>query len=233
MDKSKEESKKFQPPEATSGDAAHLLATAVLSVVPGASELFQYFVTPPLEKRRQAWMEEVGRFLRDLQEKRQVNLDKLQANDDFIDTVLQATQIALRNSQQEKREALRNALLNAALPSAPEQTLQQIFLNFIDTFTVWHIKILMLFHEPALNPVLKTYEHRREFGIGLVTILEAAFPELKGNSTLYDQIWKDLYSRGLVTTDGLHGTMSGSGSLLASRTTEIGKKFVKFIQEPV
>lgn len=59
-----------------------------------------------------------------------------------VSIVLQATQIALRTHQTEKRMALRNAVMNAALPQAPEEGLQQMFLHFIDTFTEWHLRLL-------------------------------------------------------------------------------------------
>lgn len=231
MEKIKSEPSNLEPPKHSSGDTAHLVANSLLSIIPGAAELFQYFVTPPLEKRRQLWMEDVGQALRDLQETQGVKLDELQSNDEFLDTILQATQIALRSTQQEKRRALRNAIINAALPSPPDHALQLMFLNFIDTFTDWHLVILKLFHEPALHPELKEFGHRQQLGGGLSTILEKAFPELKGNQAFYDQVWRDLYVRGLVTTEGLHSMMSSSG-LLASRTTAIGKDFIKFVQEP-
>ena len=64
---------------------------------------------------------------------------------------------------------------------------------------------------------------------GLSHVLAEAFPALQGQRDIYDQIWKDLYQRGLVNTDGLHTTMTGQG-LKDSRTTELGKAFLGFIQ---
>lgn len=221
-----------KPPQPTAGDTAHLVAQSILSIVPGAAELFEYFISPPLEKRRQQWMEEVGQVLHDLEANRGIKIEELQSNDDFVDTVLHITQIALRNTREEKRTALRNALTNAALPNPIEQSMQAIFLGFIDVFTVLHIQILELFHEPANQLVLKDYGHRKELIGGLAVLLEKVFPELRGQSALYDQIWNDLYSRGLVDTESLHTTISQKG-ILASRTTKLGKAFVKFIKEPV
>ena len=64
---------------------------------------------------------------------------------------------------------------------------------------------------------------------GLSSVLEEAFPSLRGQRAIYDQIWKDLFQRGLVTTEGLHTTMSGHG-LVSSRTSELGHEFLRFIQ---
>jgi len=201
-----------------------------LSVIPGAAELFQYFVTPPLEKRLEQWMDEVGKALRHLEENQGVKLEELQSDDVFIDTVLQASQIASRNSQEEKRRALRNAVLNAALPNPPEQSLQQMFLNFVDTFTVWHLRLLKLFSDPQQWAA----EHNHEFPDlmgGLSSILESAFPELHGKRAFYDQVWRNLYQRGLVNTESLHTTMTGRG-LMSKRASELGTQFLRFVEEP-
>src|SRR3989338_4766599 len=118
---------------------------------------------------------------------------------------MHATQVAIRNSQEEKRNALRNAIINAALPDPPEQSLQLMFLNFLDIFTTWHLWVLQLYHEPALHSELKDYSHRTEIGGGLSVLLEKVYPELRDKRAFYDQVWTDLYSRGLVIADSLHG----------------------------
>jgi hypothetical protein len=177
-------------------------------------------------------MKQVGQALRDLEEKQGVDLEDLQSNDVFIDTVMQASQIALRNSQDEKRSALCNAIYNAALPNPPEQSLQQMFLSFVDSFTVWHIRMLNLFNDPQQWAA----EHNHQFPETVVagslsnSILESAFPELQGKRAFYDQIWQDLHQKGLVNTDGLHTMMSGQG-LRAKRTSDLGTRFLRFVEE--
>ena len=227
-----EEEKKYAPPVSSTGDTAHLVASGLLSVVPGAAELLQYLLTPPLEKRRQKWMEEVGQVLRNLENNRGVNLEELQSNETFVDTVLQATQIAIRNSQEQKREALRNAVTNCALPNPPQQSLQQMFLNYVDLFTVWHLLLLDLFQDP--QEWARRNNHHfpdNQLTSSLSSILANAFPELGKDRTLYDQIWNDLYSRGLVNTEGLHTMMTPQGAM-ARRVTEFGAKFIRFIKAP-
>jgi len=93
-------------------------------------------------------MEEIGQAVQDLQKDKGINIEQLQSNDEFIDTLLQATQIAFRNSREEKLKALRNAVINTALPQPLDQTLRQMFLSRIDIFTVWHLRLLKLFHDP-------------------------------------------------------------------------------------
>jgi hypothetical protein len=223
------ESRKYEPPKPSTGDTAHLVARGAMSVIPGLPELFERFVTPPWERRRDEWMAEVSKALRDLEENRGINLEELQSNDVFIDTVLQATQVALRNSREEKQRALRNAILNAALPNPPDQSLQQMFLNLIDTFTVWHLKLFRSAERWAA-------ENNHQFpafsrGGSLAQILESAFPELRGKRLLYDQFWKELYQRGLVLIESLHGTINRR-LLMTGKISPLGVQFLEFIEEP-
>jgi hypothetical protein len=226
---------KYLPPEPDKGDAVYAAGRALLSVIPvaggAAVELFQFIITPPIEKRRNEWMKEIGEAVQNLKQSKGIDIEQLKSNDVFVDTLLQASQIALRNSQQDKINALKNAVINSALPQPIEQTLQQMFLDWIDTFTVWHIRVLGLFHNPQQwatdnNKPLPT---NISMG-GLDTILGYAFPELAQDRALYDQIWKDLYQKGLLNTDSLHVTMSWSG-LIARRTSELGEKFLMYISE--
>lgn len=167
-------------------------------------------------------MVQVGEKLQEL-EKNGLKIEELQENEEFISAVMHASQIALRTHQNEKLEALRNAILNVAKGQAPEEALQNVFLNLIDSFTELHLRILKVFQnpEPPQNMSMG----------GLSNVLEHNIPELRGRRELYDQLWKDLYSRGLVNTDGLHVTMTGHG-LGEKRTTGIGDAFLKFIEEP-
>ena len=226
---------KYQPPEQNREDKAYAAGRALLSTIPwvggAAVELFQLIVTPPIERRRNDWMKKIGEAVQALERDKGIKPQELQSNDVFIDTLLQATQIALRTSQQEKLEALRNAVANSALPHPIEQTLQQMFLNWIDTFTVWHIRLLNLFH----NPQKWAQDNNRPLPTnismgGTELIIEHAFPELSKDRALYDQIWRDLYQSGLVNIESLHVMMSWQG-IIARRTTELGAKFLEFISQ--
>lgn len=161
--------------------------------------------------------------MRELEENRGLRVDELKNNDQFISTLMQATQMAIRTHQEEKKAALRNAVLNAALPQSIEDARQQMFLAFVDSFTEWHLRILRLFQKPPeLTGVMMG---------GLDMVIERGFPELHGKEIFYDQVWKDLRARGLVTTDSIHGTMSGAG-LAAKRTSEFGDEFLRFVSAP-
>jgi len=226
---------KRRPPKRGKDDIAHAGARALLSTIPlvggAAVELFQFVVTPPLEKRRDEWMEEVGKSLADLEATRDTNLEKLQNDDTFIDVALIATQIALRNSQAEKLRALRNAVLNAALPSPPDRSLQEMFLAFVDIFTVWHIRLLSLFanQNEWANKTGKTLPGLYPGGVYI--FIESVFPDLEGRQSFYEQIWRDLHIRGLVTPESLQ-SLDISEAFAPRRVSDLGRKFLKFISEP-
>lgn len=214
---------KLKPPRKTKGDNAHALAKAGLSSIPivggAASELFQAVIQPPLERRREEWMEEVGSRLKEL-EKNGFKLEELQSSPEFISAVLHASQLALRTHRKEKLDALRNAILNVATGQAPEEALQHIFMNMVDSLTELHIQVLRAFQSPKTP-------NGMSMG-GLSSVLEHGVPSLRGRRALYDQIWKDLFIRGLVSTENLHVMMSGSG-LVTKRTTELADMFLEFI----
>src|SRR5690349_23478274 len=223
---------KYQPPKPSTGDTAHTVASGLMSLIPGLPDLFQHFVTPPLEKRRAKWMEEVGQALQDLEQNHGVKLDELQGNDVFIDTVLHATQIAFRNSQEEKRTALRNAVMNAALPNPPDESIQLMFLSWIDSFTVWHLKLLRLFQNPKAW-FAKNNVQPPSFAISssLSQLLTTAYPELGNQREFYDLVITELDARGLFSGSSIHGMMSASGAF-EKRTTQLGDKFLEFITSP-
>jgi hypothetical protein len=56
----------------------------------------------------------------------------------------------MENHQTEKRDALRNGLVNSGLPHAPDDSKQQMFLQLVDISTVWHLKLLEFFADPTL-----------------------------------------------------------------------------------
>lgn len=231
-----ENENKYKPPKAGPGDAGYAIIKAGISIIPiagaPASELLGLIVSPPLEKRRSEWIERVGAGLRDLEQKMGVVLEELQNNDKFIDAAMDATQIALRTSQIEKLEALRNALLNAALPISIDDSIQKMFFSFIDIFTVFHIKILELFQNTSKWFIKHGLPYPNIVSGALSHILENALPILKNKRDFYDQIWKDLYLRGLVSTDSLHGMMTLQG-IMTKRTTDIGDSFLSFISNPL
>lgn len=217
----------IEAPKPTAGDTAHALTKAGLSLIPvvggAAAELFQQLVQPPLDRRRNEWMKQVGKKLRSL-EQSGLNLNELQSNEQFVTAVMQASTAALRTHKAEKLAALRNAVVNVATGQGPEETIQHLLLSFIDEFSEMHLRVLAFADAPKPPAGISAG--------GLGHVLEDNIPALCGQRGLYDQLWKDLYLRGLINTESLHVMMTGNG-LGQSRTTELGKSLLKLISDPL
>lgn len=213
-------------PNRSTGDVVHAAVRAGLSAIPvlggTAAELFQLVIQPPLERRRVEWMAAVGEKLRELEEQG-ANLEELAKNEEFISAVMQASSIALRTHQQEKLDALRNAVLNTAVGEAPDESLQHMFFHWVDSFSALHLRVLNVFQAPKADPGHITGSLR--------AVLEASIPELRNQRHIYDQIWKELFASGLVNTENLHAMMTGTG-LAEKRTSPLGDAFLQFINEP-
>lgn len=213
----------IEAPKPSSGDAAHAIAKAGLSLIPmvggPAVELLQHLIQPPLERRRNEWMAQVGEKLRTLEENG-LNLEDLQNNEQFITAVMKASTAAMRTHKEEKLAALRNAVLKVATGQGPEETIQHLLLSFIDEFSEMHLRVLAFAHAPQTPAGISAG--------GLSHVLEDNIPALRGQRGLYDQLWKDLYLRGLISTESLHIMMTGNG-LGQRRTTPLGEALLDFI----
>jgi hypothetical protein len=142
------------PLKPTKGDHVHTVTKAVVAAVPvvgsSAVELLGALIRPPVAKRLEAWCEGITQRLAALEKQSALDPASLPANGEFISTVQHATQIAMRTHQEEKLEALRNAVLNVAAGTAPGADLQLMFMTFVDAFTPWHLRVLKFFQKPEL-----------------------------------------------------------------------------------
>lgn len=226
----------LERPETGAGDIAHTAAAAGLSAIPvvggPAAAIFSAVIVPPLQKRRDDWIESIAERLKDLEDRvDDLDLADLKDNEGFITTVMHASQAAIRNHDEEKLEALRNAILNAALPTAPDDDLQLMFLDYVDRLTPWHLRILAFFDDP------KGWAERNDVTFSRMTmgapahILEEGYPELADRKEFYAQVVKDLFARGLMNTDSLDTTMSEQG-IYARRTSAMGREFLQFVTAP-
>jgi hypothetical protein len=226
----------LDPPARTQGDILHKATEAALpllpivGLLPGAPQLFQAIIGPPFERRLADWCHTVSGKLRELGANRGFKPEDLSENPGFVDVIMTATQAALRTSQKEKQDALRNAVANAALPGAPELAAQQLFIGLVDRLTDWHLVILKVFQNPVAWRAADG-RHLRETS-SMMAVIFQAFPELKGRDELVNLVWADLKAAGLHRSGDLNTMMTGAGSM-AKRTTEFGDQFLAFISAPV
>lgn len=140
------------PTRESAGDVAHAIVRSALNAIPvgggAAVELFNALVTPPIERRRRAWIASVGEALTDLQRNvGTVDVKCLAEDEEFVTLLVSATQLAIRTHREEKLDGLRNAVLNFARGDRPSEDLQAAFLALVDRFTPLHLRLLRIFSE--------------------------------------------------------------------------------------
>jgi len=220
------------------GDVAHTIVKAAVSAVPYAggpgAELFALIFRPPLQKRQDEWMNEVADGLREVEKRAEgFSIEKLRDNEQFISAVMNASQAAMRSHQQEKREALRNAVLNVAVGSGLTEDVEAVFVSLIDRYTPWHLRILRFFHNPLELSAQKGMKPENYYiGGSRAQTLETYYPEMRGQRQFYDILVKDLHADGLLGVNELQGMLTGQG-MFQRLTTEWGDRFLAFITFPI
>lgn len=227
------------PKNKTIGDAL----CEIISGAPGVGSqlliLISNTIGIPIEKRRIDWLNNLALAIEELQKQyTELSIDNLQKNEIFISTVMQASQIALRTHKEEKLKALRNAVLNSAISISIDEDTQTMFLSFIDTFTVSHIKILQFWNNPSkYKTEYSSIFDTPRFNNGTIMLRrlpEALFPDLMRSTEFHDQITNDLVQKGLIDAGQLVlNNVVACGFVFNSRTTSLGNNFIKYITSPI
>lgn len=222
------------PPRGDRADLLHRIERAAVASNPVTNAIAEVLdlLQSPLERRREEWFTLLWEAIRNLQSQvADLTDESLRDNEQFVTAVLHATQVALRSHQDEKREALRNAVLNVAVGTAPDEDQQLVFLHLIDVFTPWHLRLLRFFQDPRQVGESMGVQYPEWSMGGISNVLEHTYSELRGRREFYDQLVRELHDHGLLGIDGLHVTMTSSG-MFAKRTTGLGDQFVSFISAP-
>ncbi|MGQ0791736.1 MAG: hypothetical protein ACT4NJ_05885 [Nitrosopumilaceae archaeon] len=198
-----------------------------------ASSAFSTIIGFPMGKRLAETVTDLADGLDKLQTKVDgFKIENLQGNDTFVTIVLHAIQIAARNHQKEKLTALRNAVFNCAIGNSPDEDLQLMFLNAIDSFTSWHLKILDYFRDPQHWFNSKNIPYEEVMGDASYGLLKA-FPELENKREFYGQIVSELASYGYLQKGSYLNVMMSSSGVYSKRTSDIGDQFLNYIRSPL
>lgn len=219
------EPKNHIPPLKKSDEIALAFTRGLISELPGGGLLLEVgsVVVPERYKR---FFRATKSDLAKLIEAGKVTQEDLMHNENFHSVLLSAAMIAVRNHQEEKLEMLRNAVLNAALPDAPEDDIQAMYLSYLDRLTPWHVRILKFFDIPR---------ERSAYIEGVAAVLEKEFPDLQGKSSFCMSIMADLESLNLITNDltGASFTKYAERSEDNVITTNSGREVLKYIASPL
>jgi len=234
-----EQNKNREPlPQGTSGDYAYSTAKGLISAIPVVggvvAELLGSVILPPMARRRDEWFETLACDLDELRTKGEIDFARLAENELFVSAVLEASNSAIRTYREEKRSALRNAVLNVATGHYSGENDVAQFFDYIDTLTAAHLRVLKYFQNPldAYRRSGKEPNHPTiggSPGDGLTLLM----PDL-GDSDALKRTVKDLFDRGLLNTDAtaLISTFMSPQGIFSRRTTAHGDAFVRFIEKP-
>lgn len=215
----------------TISDHIHSAISAITSVVPGGSDAFNWLVDKPINIRRDQWIVEMEKRLCYL-ELHGLKIDDLQSNEEFISAVLYASSIAIRNHSEEKRKALLNAITNIAFKTKINETKEKIFLNYIDSLTDWHLRILWYFENPKQR-FIDANKKNTIFSSGAPSVVfYRFFDEQEISNELAKIIINDLHAKSLLAIDESgFNTIMGWESASGRHLTGLGREFFNFIKD--
>jgi hypothetical protein len=183
-------------PEPDNKDRVHKFISTTISLVPLplVQEFFTTIMKPPLDKRRDDWLNLIATAIQELQSKyNAISPENLSENLMFLNAVVKATRMALETQQQDRLEYLRNIVLNSAISPSLQESLQMTFFQFIEIFTDLHIAVLKFFDEPTWGQALG---YKASDSLDLSDIMERLykrFPSFIDQRSLLSKILSDLY----------------------------------------
>jgi hypothetical protein len=186
-----------------------------VSLIPTGSAILDIVFTSPISKRKDVWARELSEKVQGLLDNG-LSVEDLQNNEKFIDVVFQTTQIAIKTSQKQKIDALKNAVVNTALDESYDASIIQIFLNLIDELTPLHFNLL------ANSKASSEFEAARIGGLPQVSWLS-----LERAQKLYENV-DERVIRSIFSQFAQQGLFLKVDRAIL---TDFGERFMEFIKE--
>jgi len=219
----------------TAREALLALAKGAISEIPGGSMLME-LLSVRVSKRQAQFLKELSTDLDNLKEQVEgFHLETLAENDAFVSTTLEVLATSVRTHQAAKLKAARNIVLNAALPNAPNDNLQKMFVTWLDQLTEWHLVVLRLAQDgrlPEIDFSTSNWAIHTSALDKLSDVIESEYPEFNGRHSECIQLLRDLYMWGLVSN---HVPSKGRATFVvyAPLPTPLARQFLKFIESPL
>ncbi len=180
-------------------------------------ELFGALSGQSGKHRSDRWMASVNHGLTQLSANYPLfDFDAIHQNRAFHNVMKIAAEYAGGCRQPEKLAVLRSAVLNAALPDAPEERAQIIYLKIIDIFTPWHYRLLRAFSHVSLIDAKE---------------MDSQLPPVVKQPKFYENLVNDLAGLGLVfikKNEGRNRTIQEIPVI-----TDQGRRFLHYISSPL
>lgn len=218
----------------TNVDHALSVLKAAVNVVPvfggAVGSLLSDYLPNSVEKRKTEFLTKLVQELEAVQEKLQSDFV---SKEYFISTFMQAFRRAIENHQDEKVQAFRAIIVNAAIDPNPKEDEIAAFVNITDRLTPIHLKLLKILANPqvAVDGSSESIKARFEsiYTGGMNTLFGMLLPGYPMD--LINVAFYDLYIMGLQTTERSIGSMTKQG-LVSKRTTDFGDRYLQYISLP-
>lgn len=202
---------------------AEIAVKTATSMVPFGGTLLSCIIdevkSKAMQKRQDEWMEVIEEKLHQCV----IDIDTIGENESFTTAIIKATEIAAKTAEREKREYLANAVLNS-IEFNSEESILMIYMELLERYTVWHLKILTHFYNPEMGIGRSNESMGSAEGP-----LYRRYPYMKERTDLVDKIVTDLQNEGMLTSGNyMHSSMTSNG-IYAKRTTKLGDDFLNFI----
>ncbi|WP_146183342.1 hypothetical protein [Limnohabitans sp. JirII-29] len=191
-------------------------------------------VNDNLSRRQEHWMLQVTAAINDLQRKLNISVEQLMQSERFTSFLLQATPIALKNHQQAKIEALKNALFSVGELEFSNEDLAFQYLRYIDELTVSHLGILH-----AISKNEDAFKEVRSMEAAFQMLTQEESPNLSLN--VMRAYIRDLDYKGLINAADLEdlpefeskaGYVAKEQSARNSlKVTNMGAEFLSFVSQ--
>lgn len=172
----------------------------LLSLIPGsktALEFFQILFSPELGQRQSEWYDLLGKKMSDEQTRTSAfDITNLARDEEFLSVLIQSSQSAFRTHSEEKRHLLANAVINSALKTGTDSTLQQAFIRFVDELDVLHVRLLAFVS--GQQESLYGFEDCPTYAQLRVLFLDA-HPDLDISNSKFELLVIDLKNRALLS----------------------------------
>ena len=208
-------------------EVGEITAKTALSVIPVGGTLvtliWDSIKAHAASRRMDDWRKQVEEKLSTLE----CTLEDVGQNELFTSAMMKATEIAIKTAEDEKRKYLASAVKNS-VDSDLDESIMMIYLDLLDKYTLWHIRILHLFRNP------KAFEQVDVSGIMMGSaniVVKQVYPEIANEPELLGKIVKDLQTDGMMPEGNFLGTMMTSNGIVSPRITELGSKFLDFVLE--
>lgn len=214
-----------------SGTASAVVGVATgdpMATMSGAVTFFSNFITPFMQKNRDKFFNDLKKDLEKLEKDFDRKISNVLNNEKVLSAILEAYPIALKEYQEEKRELLRNAILNIAMDIDVKEDIRSIYLRYIDELSPSHIKILQYFRNPKEFLVKNNIDSESIYSISSRNLLGIFLPSMEEH---LDQFVTDLISRGLLPRgEWVH---AGTMDFMDPHITDRGHDFLKFVESPL